>query len=259
MRSPRNTESGRHTHSWLPRSPVRCARKIRTWRPYLWHPTSHRSERREEKHLRHHLQPPNNVLIGRCVKKRPPVMEDWPDESQQRLHAGPVGGNGRERLVTHQPFLHMAGLALVGLSLSVNSISSANKKWWRWGTIYGLLEDLICSGPLHYARVLIWDLTNLIKYYFIVSNICWLPYSRKYWWGIKFGGLAVSEAKYQIKIRQYIVHWLRRPREQCFRLGAKLRNSEHAAEIFLGTWPTTMKFAITATAYASAGLSGSLS
>ena len=31
-----------------------------------------------------------------------------------------------------------------------------------------------------------------------------LPYSRKYWRGIKFGGLAVLEANLQIKISQYI-------------------------------------------------------
>ena len=38
------------------------------------------------------------------------------------------------------------------------------------------------------------------------SNNSHIPYSGKYWRGIKFGGLAVLEASRQIKIGQYIVN-----------------------------------------------------
>ena len=46
--------------------------------------------------------------------------------------------------------------------------------------------------------------------------------------------------------------------EHCLCFSTKIHSERHAAEIFLGTLPTTMEFAITTTVYASVGFSGSL-
>ena len=40
----------------------------------------------------------------------------------------------------------------------------------------------------------------------VICKLYNLPYSRKYWWGHKFGSLAVGEATVKLKIHQYFVH-----------------------------------------------------
>ena len=53
-------------------------------------------------------------------------------------------------------------------------------------------------------NLIVGDIYNTVVAILILTQGI-IPYSRKYWRGIKFGGLAVLEASRQIKIRQYIV------------------------------------------------------
>ena len=44
--------------------------------------------------------------------------------------------------------------------------------------------------------------TYMYMYMYIIIQHTYIPYSRKIWWGIKFGGLAVYYYNRQIKFRQ---------------------------------------------------------
>ena len=61
------------------------------------------------------------------------------------------------------------------------------------------------QGVISYWLFYIWRLGPFGDLNLGVVSVWCIPYSRKYWRGIKFGGLAVLEASRQIKIRQYIV------------------------------------------------------